>query len=263
MARGKQTAKKLKRKGGTSKEEQGPGESAGSSQVHEQAKRKRVNQHQNVLRQIREAQEKTCHCIPRASFVRQVREISERHMPGSRWYYTALACIQEAAEDYCIEYFNDTCIIAANARRVTIMNRDMSSLSMVRQRYTNFIHHPTTVDKTMRDILLVLPTAPKSSFKIEEVTEQDIHAKKTRLNEERIEALQTQQDNKKDQAESKKKLDLLARENEVLKQLQMKTEDYRVCYGDGEDCDLLQMDIQMLRSVDVDISDRVILACLR
>ena len=162
-----------------------------------QARKKRVSKHQNVQRQIREAQDKTCHCIPRAPFVRQVREISERHMPGSRWYYTALACIQDAVEGYCIEYFNDTCILAANARRVTIMNRDMTSLAKIRQRYENFIHHPTSVDKKMRDILLVLPTALRSELKIEEVREEDVHSRKTRLNEERVEALKAQQDNKK------------------------------------------------------------------
>ena len=183
-------------------------------------------------------------------------------MPGSRWYYTALACIQAAAEDYCIEYFNDTCIIAANAHRVTIMNRDMSSLAMLRQRYENFIHHPTSVDKKMRDILLVLPTAPNSQLKIEEVRKEDVHGRKTRLNEERVEALKTQQDNQKQQGEKLKKLELLGRENEVLKQLQLKNEDFQIYYGDGEACDLLQMDLQMLRNVDADISDRIILACL-
>ena len=40
--------------------------------------------------------------------MRLVREISEQNMRDSRWYYTALACIQEAVEDYLIEYFNDT-----------------------------------------------------------------------------------------------------------------------------------------------------------
>ncbi len=141
-------------------------------------------------------------------------------MKGSKWYYTALVCLQEAAEDYLIEYFNETCILAANARRVTIMNRDMSSLAMLRQRYENFVHHPTSVDKRMRDILLVAPIAPKSQIKIEEVKEEDVHAKTTRLNEEQIEALKAQQDKKKQLEEKDQLLSLLSRENAILKALE-------------------------------------------
>ena len=154
------------------------------------------------------------------------------------------------------------CILAPNVCRVTIMNRDMSSLAMLRHRYENFIHHPTSVDKKMRDILLVLPTAPNSQIKIEEVRPKDVHGRNTRLNEEHVEALKTQQGSQNHQVEKLKKLELLGREHEVLKQLQLKIGDFQICYKDGGICDLLQMDLQMLRNVDVDISNRAIFACL-
>ena len=93
-------------------------------------------------------------------------------------------------------------------------------------------------------------------MKIDEVREEDVHSKKTILNEERVEALKAQQDNKKQQQEKEKQLNL------VLRQLEMKTGDVRVSYGHGEACELLQMDLQMLKTVEMDILDRVIFACL-
>ena len=69
------------------------------------------------------------------------------------------------------------------------MDRDMSSLALLRQRYENFVHHPSVVDKKMRDILLIPPLASsESKVKIEEVREEDIHTRNTRLIEERLEA---------------------------------------------------------------------------
>ena len=235
---------------------------AGTSSAHQQARRHRLSQGLSVLRQIREAQDKTCHCMPRAPFVREIREISERHMKGSRWYYTALACIQEAAEDYVIEYFNDTCILAANARRITVMNRDMNSLAMLRKRYENFIRNPSTVDQKMRDILLVSPLVPKTGIKIEEVTEKDVHERTTRLNEEKIEALKTQKDKQKQVEENETILDLVRRENAILRFLENIPPVLRICYGDGEVCELLSEDIQMLKNVEIDLSDSFIFGAL-
>ena len=183
-------------------------------------------------------------------------------MKGTMWYYTALACIQEAAEDYVIEYFNDTCILAANARRITVMNRDMNSLAMRRQRYENFIHHPTNVDQKMRDILLVSPMVPNSGIKIEEVKEKDVHERNTRLNEERVEALKAQKDKQKQLEEKDQTLDLVRRENAILRFLQGKSSVMRICYGDGKICELLPEDIEMLKNVETDLSDRIIFGSL-
>ena len=263
MARKKVRANRKFKKKGQEREQSPIPDEAGTSTTHQQARRHRVSQGMSVLREIRDAQDKTCQCIPRASFVRQVREISERHMKGSRWYYTALACIQEAAEDYTIEYFNDTCILAANARRVTVMNRDMNSLAMLRKRYENFIHNPTTVDQKMRDILLVSPLVEKPGIKIEEVTEKDVHERTTRLNEEKIEALKIQKDKQKQAEEKDVIVELVRRENSVLRSLQSNPSMLRICYGDGEVLELLIEDIQMLKNVETDLSDRVIFAALR
>ena len=58
------------------------------------------------------------------------------------------------------------------------------------------------------------------------------------------------------------RLNLLERENTVLKRLEGFRSDLRVTCEDGEIFVLLVSNIDMLRSVNVDLSDRVILTCL-
>ena len=41
-----------------------------------------------------------------------------------RWQFSALACIQEAVEDFTGDFMNDSYIAAAHAHRVTLMNKD-------------------------------------------------------------------------------------------------------------------------------------------
>ena len=102
------------------------------------------------------------------------------------------------------------------------MDRDMNSLAILSQRHETFIHHPASVDKKMRDILLISPNVQRLGIHIEEVKEDDVHKKETRLNEERKEALLAQQEKKKVQEEKDQMLELLSRESIVLKELETK-----------------------------------------
>ena len=235
---------------------------ASTSETHMNARKRRVSQGANILWQIRQAQDKTCHCIPRASMIRLVRDISQQSMPECRWYDTALSCIQEAAEDYIIEYFNDTCILAANAHRVTVMDRDMASLGMLRKRYENFMYQSNVRDKKMRDILLISPVNPRPGITIEEIKPEDIHDKNTRLNEEKKEALKARQRTQSQSSDQDIKLDLLGRENQVLIKLDGINSDLRIDCTDGDIHILTAGSLDMLKRFNVDLSDNMILTCL-
>ncbi|MCO5605945.1 hypothetical protein L7F22_060131 [Adiantum nelumboides] len=130
---------------------------------------------------------------------------------------TAIACLQEACEDYLIEYFNDTVILAAHAHRVTIMPKDMTSLSMLRHCYEQFRYMPSFVDKKMKDILLVPPARRPKELRTEEVTERDVHNKDLRLNQEKIKKLKIKMDEHAELKRKAQELETLKREEKVLK----------------------------------------------
>ena len=147
--------------------------------------KRRVHYQIKSLREIRKAQKATNLCIPRASFIRVVRDISDRlcNIMRSdvfevvRWQFSALGCIQEAAEDFLIDFFNDSYIAAAFAHRVTLMSRDFVLVSRLRYRFDKFLEPIPLADRKAFDILNI-PAAfkPKQNVKIEDVT----HLYKTR-----------------------------------------------------------------------------------
>ena len=75
--------------------------------------------------------------------MRVVRDISDRlcsimksdAFDFVRWQFSALACIQEAAEDFLIDFFNDSYIAAAFAHRVTLMIPDFGLVIGLRYRF--------------------------------------------------------------------------------------------------------------------------------
>ncbi|KAI5067210.1 hypothetical protein GOP47_0017738 [Adiantum capillus-veneris] len=281
MARTKQTAKKSR--GGrvsqpsstrtTSEVLTGPSGVSSSQETNRPSssvsvnlpRRRRVSQYLGVLRQIRKAQDATTNCIPKAPFVRIVREITEMCKSGTRWMATAVACLQEACEDYLIEYFNDTFILAAHAHRVTIMPKDMTSLSMLRHRYEKFRYMPSFVDKKMKDILLIPPARRPKELKVEEVTEKDIHSRDTRLNQDRIERLKLKQDDHEELKRKPQQLEILQREEKVLKTLNALGPKVEVLMkGDNHVAfvPLEAQDVQILKSFDNDISDTLVMIFL-
>ncbi|CAA0811878.1 Histone H3-like centromeric protein HTR12 [Striga hermonthica] len=91
-----------------------------------QARKKRRNRPgTKALREIRIYQKSWKLLIPAAPFIRAVREISTFYAPSiARWQAEALVAIQEAAEDYIVELFEEANLCAIHAKRVTLMKKD-------------------------------------------------------------------------------------------------------------------------------------------
>ena len=80
-----------------------------------------------ALREIRQYQRSTNLLIPKLPFSRLIKELAnERSSSGGlRFQSSALMALQEAAESYIVQLFEDTNLCAIHAKRVTIMPKDM------------------------------------------------------------------------------------------------------------------------------------------
>ena len=76
-------------------------------------------------REIKRYQKSTNLLIPKASFARLVREVTERIRKGMRFTASALESVQTASEDYIVKLLNDANHCAIHGKRVTIMNKDI------------------------------------------------------------------------------------------------------------------------------------------
>ncbi|PIO56643.1 core histone H2A/H2B/H3/H4, partial [Teladorsagia circumcincta] len=91
-----------------------------------------------ALREIRHLQRTVNLLIPRLSFQRVVRDVTNKITASRgidfdyRWQSNALLALQEAAEVYLTCLFEDTNLAAIHARRVTIMPRDISLVRRIR-----------------------------------------------------------------------------------------------------------------------------------
>ncbi|PIN13883.1 Histones H3 and H4 [Handroanthus impetiginosus] len=103
-----------------------PPTAARSSRGDEQARKKRRNRPGTVaLREIRKYQKSWNLLIPAAPFIRIVREITYNYAPSiARWQAEALVALQEAAEDYLVQLFEEAMLCAIHAKRVTLMKKD-------------------------------------------------------------------------------------------------------------------------------------------
>ncbi|KZV21890.1 hypothetical protein F511_05580 [Dorcoceras hygrometricum] len=134
MARTKQpalrrtTRRKPAATGGTptSTPKRSSGRSASTTSRAGQVQKKRRNRPGTVaLREIRKYQKSWNLLIPAAPFIRTVREISSFYAPDiSRWQAEALVALQEAAEDYIVQLFEEAMLCAIHAKRVTLMKKD-------------------------------------------------------------------------------------------------------------------------------------------
>ncbi|CAG2106525.1 unnamed protein product [Medioppia subpectinata] len=97
-------------------------------------RRKRYRPGTVALREIRRFQNTTDLLVRKLPFARLIREILQDIYPSNaiRWQHSALMAIQEATEAYLIGLFEDTNIVAINAKRVTIMPRDMRVVRRIR-----------------------------------------------------------------------------------------------------------------------------------
>ncbi|KAJ7900828.1 histone H3 [Mycena leptocephala] len=85
-----------------------------------------------ALKEIRKYQKSTELLIRRLPFQRLVREIAGDFKTDMRFQSTALAALQEAAEEYLISLFEDTNLAAIHAKRVTIQPKDITLARRIR-----------------------------------------------------------------------------------------------------------------------------------
>ena len=79
-----------------------------------------------ALREIRKLQKRTDLLIRKLPFQRLVREIASEMKLDLRFQRQSIMALQDAAEAYLIGLMEDSNLCAVQARRVTIMPKDMS-----------------------------------------------------------------------------------------------------------------------------------------
>lgn len=85
-----------------------------------------------ALREIRKYQKGTQLLLRKLPFQRLVREVAQDFKADLRFQSSAILCMQEAAEAYLVNLFEDTNLCAIHAKRVTIMPRDMQLALRIR-----------------------------------------------------------------------------------------------------------------------------------
>lgn len=100
-------------------------------------RKKRRNRPGTVaLREIRRYQTSTDLLIPKLPFARVVREQFMKWYSGSgnveRWQAEALLALQEAAENYLVQLFEDAYLCAIHAKRVTLSRKDIQLARRIR-----------------------------------------------------------------------------------------------------------------------------------
>ncbi|MCO5554870.1 hypothetical protein L7F22_008407 [Adiantum nelumboides] len=128
-----------------------------------------------MFNEIRKAQKCVELCTPKLPFQRLVREICESFSQGyKRWKVFTLLALQEAFEEFIMEYFNDFTIVAAHAHQVTVMDKDSAIVKRMRWRYDKLLQPLEFVDNKMRDLLVIPPTRKEEAdaLKIRDVTHE-------------------------------------------------------------------------------------------
>lgn len=86
-----------------------------------------------ALREIKALQRTTNLLIPKACFCRLVKEIvSDFSYEHLRIQSSALAALQEAAEMYMVQFFEDSLLCTLHAKRVTLMIQDCHLMRRLR-----------------------------------------------------------------------------------------------------------------------------------
>ncbi|KAK0174783.1 hypothetical protein PV327_010513 [Microctonus hyperodae] len=106
-------------------------------------RKKRAKPGAKALKEIKFLRKSTALLIPKLSFSRLVREIMNEIFPRSdisRMQQSALEALQEAAEMYLVQFFEDVLLLAIHCKRVTIMQKDMILMRRLRGR-NDVINH--------------------------------------------------------------------------------------------------------------------------
>jgi len=86
--------------------------------------------------EIRHYRRTTDLLIRKLPFARLVREICQENFtrPGEqfRWQASALLALQEAAEAYLVQLFEDALLCSIHAKRVTLMRKDIHLARRIR-----------------------------------------------------------------------------------------------------------------------------------
>lgn len=90
-----------------------------------------------ALREIRKFQKSTDLLIRKLPFSRLIREIAVEFIgyDDLRWQSVAILALQEAAEAFLVNLFEDTNLCAVHAKRVTIMQKDIQLARRIRGQY--------------------------------------------------------------------------------------------------------------------------------
>ncbi|KAB0805511.1 hypothetical protein PPYR_02481 [Photinus pyralis] len=87
-----------------------------------------------ILREIRNLQTDTSLLLPRTTFMRVIHEIIGNCTPEAiRVQKLALDALQEAAEAFVTQYFEDAYACCLHARRSTLIPRDMALVEFLRR----------------------------------------------------------------------------------------------------------------------------------
>uniref|UniRef100_K1QHG8 Histone H3.1 n=1 Tax=Magallana gigas TaxID=29159 RepID=K1QHG8_MAGGI len=79
----------------------------------------------SALLEIRRYQRTTNLLIPKLSFQRIVKSLTNERFEGIRFQTSALHALQEACEDFIVNVLADTNLCALHGKRVTILPKDM------------------------------------------------------------------------------------------------------------------------------------------
>ncbi|XP_018397899.1 PREDICTED: histone H3.3-like [Cyphomyrmex costatus] len=99
-----------------------------------------VNKHNrksHVLQEIKKLRRTTHFLIPKLSFAHVVRQIIIEIFPRTEVYRLqsiALEALQEAAEMYIVQFFEDAVLLTFHAKRVTLMKNDLILMRRLRGR---------------------------------------------------------------------------------------------------------------------------------
>lgn len=128
------------RKSRTPKRSSPEGGGANRNEGGSPRKKKRYRPGTRALQEIRRYQRSTDLLIRKLPFARLVRQLCQDHFvrPGEslRWQPQALAALQEAAETYLVQLFEDSNLCALHSKRVTLMVRDIQLARRIKGRNT-------------------------------------------------------------------------------------------------------------------------------
>lgn len=120
---------------GGRRHDSGSGAGAGA---HNSNRKRRYRPGTLAIKEIRKYQKSTSLLIRKLPFARLIREIATDYIGTEynlRWQSMAILALQEAAEAFLVNLFEDTNLCAVHAKRVTIMQKDIQLARRIRGQF--------------------------------------------------------------------------------------------------------------------------------